>query len=213
MDWLTKSLLGVGAAGTAAGGGILLSKSDLLSTPKAKTTLKDEIESRKWTPLTASHSSEISEIQTAYKKSDPAVTLKFRGLTGNESDFANKLLQECRLSYEKESDVDSKEELLKQLEKWCVVPKTVSQRLGDFNITPMSTDDPVPSGKETDAWKQKGKSHHGTQDGKFSDLTTKGNDEEDAKALREKCKTNLTVKSFEEGFQDTLGKVKSWCVN
>ncbi|AEW45819.1 hypothetical protein MHC_04815 [Mycoplasma haemocanis str. Illinois] len=214
MDVLIKSLVGLGVAGTVAGGGVLLSRSNLFGQSKTRITIKDEIEKRKWTLLTSSNLSEISEIQTAYKKSNPLVTLKFDGLTGNESDFATRLLNECRALYEKEFDSSYKEDLFEQLEKWCVVPKTVGQRLKDFNIIPISTDDPTSPNKETDSWKQKGKAHHGAQDGKFSDLTTKGGDgEEDAKALRGKCKVNLAVKSFEEGFKDTLGKVKSWCAN
>ncbi|CBY93230.1 hypothetical protein HF1_12220 [Mycoplasma haemofelis str. Langford 1] len=211
MTTLTKAAAGMGALGTAAGGGVLLSKSPIFN--KSKPTLRSEVEGDKWVFLTSRNTEEITKVLSAYKANSPTVTLKFDGITGNESDASKKLLEKCKELYEKPSDTPSKEDLLKKLKKWCVIPKTVNQRLGDLNYTALSTDGPTQGTTESNDWKQKSQSHTSSSNNKFTGIsvTGTGNDDASAKALREHCKTKLEVNSFSEDFQDTLEKVKLWC--
>ncbi|AEG73588.1 hypothetical protein MHF_1352 [Mycoplasma haemofelis Ohio2] len=205
-----KTAAGMGALGTAAGGGVLLSKSPLFS--KQTPTLRKEVEDDGWVLLTSSNTTEIQSILGAYKKDNPKATLLLDGLTGGESDASEKLLQICKGLQEKPTDAPSKEDLLAKLKKWCVVPKTTKQRLTELGYSPLSTDNPS-NGTESQEWKAKGTNHHGSQQGKFAGVETNGDENERAKKLREHCKTKLEVKSFEEEFNDTFSKVKNWCTN
>ncbi|AEG73672.1 hypothetical protein MHF_1438 [Mycoplasma haemofelis Ohio2] len=202
-----KVASGLGAAG-AIGGGVALSKPYLFPN---KATLRSLVEADKWKFLSGSNSSEISEILATYKSQNPSPFANFKGDEGNKDDL---LLEKCKELSEKYEDDANKEEFLRKLKRWCVIPKSVQDRLSDFNITPMSTEDPSSSTNEDQSWISKMKSYE-SSNSKFSQLASldSGTDDEKAKKLRTRCKDELNVKSFTESFEVTLDKVKLWCVS
>ncbi|CBY93357.1 hypothetical protein HF1_13490 [Mycoplasma haemofelis str. Langford 1] len=204
-----KLASGLGAAG-AVGGGAALSKPYLFpNTP----TLKTEIEKDGWTLLTSSHSAAISEVLEAYKKEQQS-PFNFKG---DDSKASDKLLQECKKLYERTTDHSDKENSLKKLKRWCVVPKTTKERLDYLGVTLFSMDDPSNSGNESQDWVNKAKGHTSNAANRFTDLTTleTGSDKDNGNAnkLRKHCSSKLTVKSTDEAFDDTLIKIKDWCSN
>ncbi|CBY93347.1 hypothetical protein HF1_13390 [Mycoplasma haemofelis str. Langford 1] len=200
-----KSAAALGTVG-AIGGGAALSKPYLFpSTP----TLKSEIEKDGWTPLSSAHNTEITEVLNVYKTKTPT---QFSSLTGNEGDAASKLLSECKKLYERTIDDSGKEESLKKLKRWCVVPQTAKARLAHLKITPLSTEAPASNRNESQEWVTKAKAYEGDQKDKFSGFTiTSGDDNAKAKSLRGHCTSKLEVKSTDESFDDTLNKLKLWC--
>ncbi|CBY93341.1 hypothetical protein HF1_13330 [Mycoplasma haemofelis str. Langford 1] len=203
-----KAASGLGALG-AMGGGVALYKSGAFA---SKTTLGQLVQKDSWTLLTAKDTTHISTILEAYKK-EPKPTLPFSGFTGKEADASKRLLEECNKASDKPFDDSNKVTLLKQIKKWCVIPKTLQERLKDLGITPLSTAEPNPSSTEVQDWTNK----VGTYDNgnnKFDQLAslTDGDNNAKAKTLRTTCQSKLTTKSFEESFDTILGQVKTWCV-
>ncbi|CBY93323.1 hypothetical protein HF1_13150 [Mycoplasma haemofelis str. Langford 1] len=202
-----KAASGLGAAG-AIGGGVALYKSDVFAT---KTTLRELVQKDKWTLLTASDTTHISTILTAYKKEPNKVTLRFEGFAGTEENANNKLLEECQKASNKLSSDEQKETLLKQIKKWCVVPKTVSARLEDLDLKALDTTAPTGSNNsESQAWIDKGKEHNSGSK-KIEGVTTNGDEKANAKALREGCEKKNAVNSYDEDFESSLGISIQWC--
>ncbi|AEG73648.1 hypothetical protein MHF_1414 [Mycoplasma haemofelis Ohio2] len=200
-----KVAFGLGAAG-AIGGGALLSKPYLFPD---KPTLRSVIEGDKWKLLTSSDEEKIKTVLEAYKKQS---THPFTNFTGSETNASSKLLGECKKLYEKPEDTPDRESSLKKLKRWCVIPKTASERLSDLNVTPFSVADPTTENNEDSKWVEKSKKHTDGSKDKFEGLTFSGNaDHEKAKQLRTHCKTKLDTKSFEDSFDDILKKVEIWC--
>ncbi|CBY93297.1 hypothetical protein HF1_12890 [Mycoplasma haemofelis str. Langford 1] len=204
-----KAASGLGALGAIGGGGAALYKSELF---KTKTTLGEVVKKDKWTLLTSSDSSHISKILEAYKKSDPSKpTLLFSAFAGTEDKASEKLLEECQKASNKLSDDSNKDTLLKQIKKWCVVPKTVEQRLKDLGSTALSTTSPSGSTTEQAAWVEKGKTHHGDNSNKIKEVNTTGDQNNDAKAVREACIKKNSTNSYDEDFEDALKASTLWC--
>ncbi|CBY93299.1 hypothetical protein HF1_12910 [Mycoplasma haemofelis str. Langford 1] len=205
-----KALAGLGGLSAAGGGGVALYKSEVF---KTKTTLGDLVKKDKWVLLTSSDTNHISKILGAYKQdSSNKPTLLFEGFTGKEGDANDRLLRECQKTASKLSEDTKKDTLLKQLKKWCVVPKTSKERLTDLGITPFPVEDPKSSASEDSRWVEKSKTHKTDRKDKFSDLSiTNTGSNEEAKKLRQHCKTKLEIESFKEEFEDTLKKVEIWC--
>ncbi|AEG73657.1 hypothetical protein MHF_1423 [Mycoplasma haemofelis Ohio2] len=202
-----KLASGLGAAG-AVGGGIALHKSGAFET---KVTLKEVIEKDKWTLLTSSNTEQINKILTAYKKNeDPKPTLLFEGFSGNEENASQRLLEECQKSSSKPFDDSNKDTLLKQIKKWCVIPKTVEQRLKDSNLKAIDTTAPTNPTTEKQEWVTQG-SKHKEGASKISGVATTGNEQELAKALREGCKGKNAVNSYDEDFETALNLSTLWC--
>ncbi|AEW45857.1 hypothetical protein MHC_05005 [Mycoplasma haemocanis str. Illinois] len=204
-----KIASGLGALGMIGGGGIALYKSELF---KTKTTLGELVRQDKWTLLNSSNTDQISKILEAYKKSSPnKPTLLFPAFNGTENKAVEKLLEECQKASSKLSDDPDKDIFLRQIKKWCVVPKTVSQRLNDLGYKTLSTEAPSGSTNEQSEWVEKGKSHHGTHDHKIKDITTTGDQNNDAKVIREACKKKNETNSYDEDFDDALRASTLWC--
>ncbi|AEG73632.1 hypothetical protein HF1_13180 [Mycoplasma haemofelis str. Langford 1] len=203
----TKGLIGLGGL-SAVGGGIALSKPHLFPN---KTTLRTVIENDGWTPLSASHRNEITEVLEAYKKRKPSV---FSNFTGDENDASSKLLGVCKSLYEKTIEDSNKEDSLKKLRRWCVIPKTAKERLEYKGVSLFSTTVPSSPNTESAEWVEKSKTYTSEASNKFSDLSfSNEGDNDKAKKLRERCNTGLGTKSTDESFDNTLEQIKLWCSN
>ncbi|CBY93310.1 hypothetical protein HF1_13020 [Mycoplasma haemofelis str. Langford 1] len=202
-----KAASGLGMAGAIGGGGVALYKSELF---KTQTTLGELVKNDKWTLLTASNTSQIDAILTAYKKESPKPTHTFDGFTGKENDAKEKLLAECQKASNTTYNDSEQDTLLKKIKKWCVVPKTVSQRLKDLNLTTLDTKAPSDSGSETAEWIEKGKSHHKDSQ-KIQGVTTNGTEATDAKLVREECAKKNEINSYDESFEESLEISRKWC--
>ncbi|AEG73611.1 hypothetical protein MHF_1375 [Mycoplasma haemofelis Ohio2] len=199
-----KIASGMGAIG-AIGGGIALST--LLSSSN-KYTLKNLVEKDKWTFLTEANSSEIGKILEVYKTK---LALPFSKLSGGESNAPARLLEECKKLYDRDSRGLNKEDSLYKLKRWCVVPKTIQERLNDMGITLLSTQAPTSGGSESAEWEGKAKRHQENNKDKFTAISGSWNNGEGAKKIREHCETQMKIESFKDEFYSTLEKVKIWC--
>ncbi|AEW45859.1 hypothetical protein MHC_05015 [Mycoplasma haemocanis str. Illinois] len=204
-----KALAGLGGLSIVGGGGAVLYKSEIF---KTKITLGELVKKDGWTLITSSDTSHINAILTAYKKDSPKPDLTFNEFTGKEDNAKEKLLAACQKASSQHLNDSGQETLLKKIKKWCVVPRTVSQRLKDLNLNVLDTKAPTNSGNESSEWIEKGKAHHKDSQ-KIQGVNTNGTESTDAKLIREECIKKNAINSYDENFEASLEISKKWCTS
>ncbi|AEG73203.1 hypothetical protein MHF_0946 [Mycoplasma haemofelis Ohio2] len=189
---------GTGAVGTAAAGayhfGAFSSQSP---------TVGDLLKKERYQLLKAKESGH----QNYWKES----TNKYKEKNSGQPSYDEVKMKElCRNLLSKD---ETHKDGYEQARKYCVVPRTVSERLKDLGLTPLNT-----TGSEanlTDKWKKLSAEYKktGENDKKLSDLdkSTINDDTSTGALLKGKCQTVFSKGHWETDYDSLLDNAKRWC--
>ncbi|AEG73639.1 hypothetical protein MHF_1403 [Mycoplasma haemofelis Ohio2] len=179
-------------------------------------TIKDRLKKDRWAILEHDRqSSEWSAIYGKYKlKTVNDATRLDSSITPNESDDTGipKLKKSCESALSKQFS----ESLYKSVIRWCVAPVSVESRLeylGNYtkiNVDGNNTSDDQSIWQQRETEFQKQLATNNTYLG--VNLASPSNNQADnIKKLKEGCKSHLDKKNYEDEFEISMEKVKTWC--
>ncbi|OAL09987.1 hypothetical protein A6V39_03680 [Candidatus Mycoplasma haematobovis] len=214
MSTAIRALVGVGALGGVAGGGLLLN--NFLSTENIQSKL--EANGFKLLTDSADNNAVWQSILTSYRATTN--TLKFEGFNGgttavsSDTESLNTLKQKCKDLTGKKVSEDKKNKLYDQAKKWCIVPVSVSKLL-EKEYTPLNTN---KDDKEADKsiWTTKISEHKntGNQKKKITSLKLAEGDrkeDEHLTQIKEQCKTIGETENHSDKFEEYQENYKDWC--
>ncbi|AEG73245.1 hypothetical protein MHF_0990 [Mycoplasma haemofelis Ohio2] len=192
---LIPSLAGVGAAGL--GGGIYLTHKN--SSEERKTILL-RLEKEKYKPLKASDSNHQAHWE--------ASLTYYKQQYSQKTSYTEQELKNLCGSLFKQDDI--KEEDYSTAKRYCVVPRTVSQRLEDLGFKAIESSATDKWKKLSGAYKNSGKG--GKQLGNL-ESTTIDDSESTGEKLKNKCQEISSKNHWESDYDSLLENFKIWCTD
>ncbi|OAL10455.1 hypothetical protein A6V39_00125 [Candidatus Mycoplasma haematobovis] len=212
MSATIRGLVGLGALGGVAGGGYLLHRQ------LSADNIGKKLEANGYKLLSETEDSVWTKILEHYKGRIEAgkKDLQFDDFDGKTppSNTTDVLKSKCKKVL---AEVTGNEENYKKAERWCTLPKPLTEILEKKGYRILKSDaakddDPSEWDKKLEAYDKSDETSK-----KFSDLDLKApskNLEKDAKTrnkLKEKCKALKDKKHYEKDFETELDKSILWC--
>ncbi|CBY93237.1 hypothetical protein HF1_12290 [Mycoplasma haemofelis str. Langford 1] len=169
------------------------------------TNIKDRLEASGYSILNLDKgdSEEWEKIKEAYGKEDDEA-LRFNGVNKNDASTIVGIKTACS------SLLASTSGDLEKARRWCVVPVTVSSRIGD-NLALLSSQE----SQDTDLWNAKLEEHK-KEASKFTKIPNVWDDQANSDelklaALKKKCEEMAKLNTFDKDFESFVAYTKDWC--
>ncbi|OAL10444.1 hypothetical protein A6V39_00070 [Candidatus Mycoplasma haematobovis] len=214
MSLATRGLIGLGAIGSAVGGGYALtyafSKDNIGSKLEAngyQLLSKDANNNEFWTEILKSYTAVVGSNSS----------LKFDSFAGGDStsnqDLMQQLQEHCEKSLKKRITEDNeKKEIYKRTEKWCTKPIEVSKRLDWLGFKALDVDQNKDT--QVDEWNSKlnkYKDAKKTKQPTFPTGLTDNVDADNRNKIKKACEVPLKKKTYEADYETSLENAKEWC--
>ncbi|CBY93148.1 hypothetical protein HF1_11400 [Mycoplasma haemofelis str. Langford 1] len=208
MSTLIKSLTAAGGVGAVSTGAYFAMPS------KEDVSIRARLEKSGYSILNldkkdTTQSGEWGKIKTAYGKESEAL-LRFSNVVKDTDYTVSGLKDACSSLLSSES---KKDEDLEKARRWCVVPVTVSSRLGD-KLSLMDTTTTTTNADDS-LWDKKLKEHQDANSKlpKIPNVwgTEATDDAKKKNALKTKCGEMAKLSTFDKDFETFVSYTRDWC--
>ncbi|CBY92361.1 hypothetical protein HF1_03530 [Mycoplasma haemofelis str. Langford 1] len=192
-------VLGTAGAGLAGGGAAWAS--GVFSKDEA---IRNKLREEKYEVLSASAKEHWDKILDSYKKPQNKW-----GFEGQKIENISQLQNVCKSSITS----NYSDTIYKAITKWCVVPRTAENLLGDsvslLGVDDTKTDDQASWKHNVDAYSQaKTGNTYSLKDVTFTD----SQEGENTKKLKAGCKTRRGKFTYDVDLDDSIAEIKKWCL-